>query len=93
MLEDNNALTHCQEVLDLPADPEEKLTYMGIQLKKTEADVESFNHTKELFIRELLSNLDRRFPADGVYEHFIMKNINFTSTSHAISIMSQLQMA
>ena len=66
MLEDeNHVLPLCDEVLNLPLDTQNNITWMGFQLQRSDAAVQKLKQTKELFINELLANLDRRFPEDG----------------------------
>ena len=66
MLEDeNHVLPLCDEVLNLPLDAQNNITWMGFQLQRSDAAVQKLKQTKELFINELLANLDRRFPEDG----------------------------
>lgn len=66
MLEDPVAMTNCHNLDQQERDDNMMITWQGVQVKKTDTDIANFQSTKSLFINELLSNLDRRFPDEGM---------------------------
>ena len=66
----NDALEHIlptvHGLISLPADEEGMIQYQGVQVKKTDHFVQPFLNQKNLFLNELLVQLENRFPEDGM---------------------------
>ena len=65
MMPDEALLPRCAELLNTPVAADDTITWMGVQLKKTEACVATFRKVKGDFIAAIQENLDQRFPEDG----------------------------
>ena len=58
-------MPHLQQLVELPV-VDGQVTYLGVQLTHRDSEVAAFRNQKSNFLGELLTQLDRRFPADGM---------------------------
>lgn len=65
-LDDDTTLPLYHAFMLLPTE-QGKIEHMGVPLVKTVIMTTSVTNSKTSFIRELLANLERRFPEDGIY--------------------------
>ena len=63
---DNAGMLHFQHLQNSAVDADGKLEYRGVSLKRSETVRNSATRVKALFIGELLAQVDRRFPKDGI---------------------------
>ena len=66
MLDNRLALPTYSDLYNLPSTEEDKITFEGVTLKRTETMLTRCEDKKNLLVNDLLANLERRFPDDGM---------------------------
>jgi hypothetical protein len=68
-------LTGFHTLMEIPKSPEGTINWHGVPVKKSDANELHVENTRQLFLNELLLNLERRFPEDDMAILLSLNNI------------------